>query len=379
MWIPKTESEINDVVERGDLEESATFDAKRELPSNNSEIAKDIAAMANDGGVLIYGIGEDKNKRLTELNPILLKGEAERITQIVQTSVSEPPRITISGIPTSQDPSKGYLVVVVPASIRAPHMVNAKNRYYGRSATGNIRLTEGEVARLYERRQRLEVDSNELLANEIRQAPLQSSDDFAYLHLIAQPVFRGENWVERLVVPETPQQILNRLLESASKLSVFPDYLSVTFPSSAQWKYRDEGLAAELGYAGAASEVLNLQVDYYRTIHLFCGRAGARMNQKKIFFQKRVENYITRSLVFSGEFYDRTNYLGLVDVGIGITGLEGAVPDIPDGCQLPVPYTRPDYRRTTRLSASNLSENAKAEARNLLIHLLKAMGALYSF
>ena len=49
MWIPKNEQEIVDAVTSGLLEESPIFDVKRELPAKNAEIAKDIAAMANDG------------------------------------------------------------------------------------------------------------------------------------------------------------------------------------------------------------------------------------------------------------------------------------------------------------------------------------------
>jgi len=47
--------------------------------------------------------------------------------------------------------------VIVPQSARAPHMVIVKgdNRYYGRDARGNRVLNEGDVARLYERRQPL--------------------------------------------------------------------------------------------------------------------------------------------------------------------------------------------------------------------------------
>jgi hypothetical protein len=41
--------------------------------------------------------------------------------------------------------------------------VGGDNRYYGRGATGNMRLSEGDVARLYERRQRWEIDREDML------------------------------------------------------------------------------------------------------------------------------------------------------------------------------------------------------------------------
>jgi hypothetical protein len=48
-----------------------------------------------DGGSLVYGLGEDKDKRLTVLSPIDLKGAPERVAQIVDASISEPPFIQV--------------------------------------------------------------------------------------------------------------------------------------------------------------------------------------------------------------------------------------------------------------------------------------------
>ena len=226
MWIPKTEEEIVEVVTSGSLEESAVFDAKRELPAKNKnlEIAKDIAAMATDGGVLIYGIAEDEDRRPTGPNPIPLAGQPERISVIVQTSIAEAPRIVISTIPTADDPSVGYLVVVVPASERAPHMVVARedNRFYGRTATGNTVLTEAQVARLYERRHQWEVDGEALLAQEIERAPLSPRVGFGYLHLIAQPVSHREGFLDSALRDDQKiQGVLHELVALVREPTVF--------------------------------------------------------------------------------------------------------------------------------------------------------------
>ena len=167
MWVPKSEQDIFSAIDAGDLIETATFDAKASLPAQgkSKDLAIDVASMATDGGSLLYGLGEDENDRLTVPQPFELIGARERVDQIVRTSISEPPTIEVHTIPTDEDPSIGYLVIAVPPSPRAPHMVTVRkdNRYYGRSATGNTPLTEGEVARLYERRQRWEVDRDAML------------------------------------------------------------------------------------------------------------------------------------------------------------------------------------------------------------------------
>jgi len=60
MWIPKTEQEIILAVTSRTLEATTVFDAKREVSTHSQQIAKDVAAMADDGGVIIYGIDEDE-------------------------------------------------------------------------------------------------------------------------------------------------------------------------------------------------------------------------------------------------------------------------------------------------------------------------------
>ena len=75
MWIPTAESEILAAIEAGGLTETATFDAKEALPAKgkSKDLAIDVAAMANDGGTLLYGVGEDEDRRLTVLKPLSLR------------------------------------------------------------------------------------------------------------------------------------------------------------------------------------------------------------------------------------------------------------------------------------------------------------------
>jgi hypothetical protein len=47
---------------------------------------------------LIYGLAEDSNRKLTLLNPIKLKGERERVDQIVRTCVDEVPFFKVTAI-----------------------------------------------------------------------------------------------------------------------------------------------------------------------------------------------------------------------------------------------------------------------------------------
>ena len=89
MWMPATEQEILAAIEAGDLIETASFDAKVSLPDKgkSKNLAIDVAAMASDGGTLLYGVGEDENGRPAVPQLFGLAGARERVNQIVRVEL----------------------------------------------------------------------------------------------------------------------------------------------------------------------------------------------------------------------------------------------------------------------------------------------------
>lgn len=169
MWRPRTWDEVEAL--RGQAQESQTLDLKRQI-STNPEIAKDIAAMTVNGGVLIYGVDEDKNTLVaTEITPIQLKGAEERLHQVAGSRVRPTPDFEVVSIPDPADATVGVAVVVVPASSQAPHQCD--DRYPVRRGTTTEYLAEPEIDRLYRQRQRLSgtPPTVEDMLEEFRQAP----------------------------------------------------------------------------------------------------------------------------------------------------------------------------------------------------------------
>lgn len=161
MWAPDDVAELHARLRAGTLEETAIFQGKREIPKDPTSTAVDVCAMTVQGGVILYGVGEvPAGTRLTEPPPIELEGARERVAQIVDISIAEPPQISVRALEEPEQPGSGYLAVVVPPSPRAPHQIVAKGKYegrfYGRGATGNRILTEAEVGALFARRERWE-------------------------------------------------------------------------------------------------------------------------------------------------------------------------------------------------------------------------------
>src|SRR3954451_22974890 len=111
MWIPRAEAELKQALQNGTLRETATFEAKSELPppGKNRDLAKDICAVTVDGGVIVYGLGGADPTRPNELTPVNLAGAPERIDQVAQTAISEPPSIELHEFPAAGEEGKGYI------------------------------------------------------------------------------------------------------------------------------------------------------------------------------------------------------------------------------------------------------------------------------
>jgi hypothetical protein len=384
LWIPTSEREILAAIEVGGLIETASFDAKVALPAKgrSKDIAVDVAAMANDGGTLLYGVGEDEAGRLTIPKPFSLAGARERVDQIVHTCISEPPAIEVYSIPTDDDPGLGYLVVGIPPSPRAPHMVTVErdNRYYGRGATGNMRLSEGDVARLYERRERWGIDRDDMLDEAIDSAPIQPHEDYAFLHLIARPVVPDEELLDKAKEDQHAAQFLDRLFSAALSPEVFSTPFSPDLYDLHNYERSAEGWVASKGldeneqpYRGPGN-VLTFEISLKGGGHLFCGRAAQRDERGLLIFENIVAGLSTRFLAVLGGLYAAGGYLGPVDVGLAVTGLRGGISSVLRQ-RIGVrsrPFDKDRYRRTERFSATMLKNDPRGAARELALPLAQA-------
>lgn len=175
--------------------ESSALDFKAEITRRGGELAKDIAAMAVDGGVLVYGLREDKATGLAaRVTPVDLAGAEERIRQVIASSIEPVPLVEILEIRGSETDTSGVIVITVPKSSRGPHMVNG--RYVLRHGTTTRWMTEREVALAYNRRGQAarKASPAELLSDVARLPGLtdvraQSAlDGFGQLRVVVRPV-----------------------------------------------------------------------------------------------------------------------------------------------------------------------------------------------
>ena len=123
-------------------------------PNKGSEIAKDVSAFANsDGGMIIYGIQEDKHFPVNIDSGVdHTKFSKERLEQIILSNIT--PRIDglkIYAIPL--DAKHSVFVVDIPKSYRGPHQEKKTKSYYKRHNFLSDPMEDYEIQDIRNRRQ----------------------------------------------------------------------------------------------------------------------------------------------------------------------------------------------------------------------------------
>jgi len=391
MWEPKSVEQFESAVTAGALEERHDFDAKRQLPESGKELAKDIAAMTTDGGCLVYGVGEDDNCQPRLLAPFRLANAAERIDQVAQHSISPHPRINFIPLRCADDPALGYLIALIPPSAWAPHQVTVGDdrRFYGRCDTGNRRLSEAEVERLYERRQRQNVDREELLANCIRASPIgqPTPGEQGFLQAFVQPAMRDDDLWDRAVAScGEERQLLDHLRTAPS--SVPSRQWGTNLGRILNWRQRgadkwslNTGSQVSDPSAIAPDEEIVADLSMDGRCYFFYGGAAVTSDRNNahrltfVLYERGIAVNLAQFLALVGAYYGAGNQWGPVHIGMAVTGIRGAISAhfMEDISMVPQPYGDEIAVRTLPCEARDLEEDPLAVSRNLMDRLMRAM------
>ncbi|MDQ6848458.1 MAG: ATP-binding protein, partial [Actinomycetota bacterium] len=145
----------------GAVHEDFDLDFKAQMYGNGDaekrDLAADVAAMANSaGGVIVLGVEENEHAQAVAAPGIAISDEVERRIFQVTAGISPVPPIAVRRIPLdASDSGRGFVLVIVPRSLSAPHavVVNATSlRYPVRHGTTTRYLTAPEVSAAYRQR-----------------------------------------------------------------------------------------------------------------------------------------------------------------------------------------------------------------------------------
>lgn len=394
-WEPRTEDDLQAAIHGGLIEESNRLEVKRPLElkskSANKELARDLAMFAPDGGTVIIGIAEDKPTSTFKLEPQALDGLAERVESIARTIPDPPLNVITAPIPATGKEGIGYLVVHVPASPAAPHMVDGK--YPARGHKTKHYLTDAEVARLHERRRNAEQDVLNILHSDIDADPLPGVGEQSRLFLVAEPMTgrrdmlldltAAPDWNLRLArfVDRAHTRELNLLLRGCD---VLPD-----FTYAGNGFRRGRGVARATRNIGSGrvytpekgthheDDALELQVFENGGLRLYFSRLSDHGGDgiQRIFDNAAV-GLTRRFLALVTAAADEAGYLGNWGLAVGATNLRGR-PAFERQAEFGSSRSRYDqdsYEEATGVSWADLNAEPGAITRRLVGPLLRGLG-----
>ncbi len=154
--------------------ETISLDYKREISKDSKEICKDITSFANsEGGVIIYGVGEDKTGLPTYSEGVVSNKNSERIQQIISSSISPVLDIKIDVIDVFDKNNKSvsrkeFVVVKIPKSSYYIHQVTTTKKFYFRANTTTnsfdaFEMSEHDISLRYNERFRNEQKQRDII------------------------------------------------------------------------------------------------------------------------------------------------------------------------------------------------------------------------
>lgn len=383
MWRPTDVADLHARLSAGGLEESQTFDGKRELGSKNLNIAVDLCAMTVAGGVIVYGLDENSSgTRLTKASLIPLRGVRERLSQIAQTSIAEPPQLEIVSLEEPGQSGMGYVVVTVLPSTRAPHQIVVKGgsygRFYGRDATGNRILTESEIAALYARRDQIERDVGLRLEEELLgwwPGSFGGPQDRVGVLLRARPLAADGGLTRRAAGPPGASSVDSMLTHvtaegASAQVRQFEPNLSSLV---GLWEISDADHwgARMVGLDGSTE--LAMRIGHDGQAVLFGRRVGDTVGGRVVVFEHAIAGLTAGFLVALAGLYRRAGYLGAVDVGVIVRPLRGTCGSVRHQQMRERAYPSNEFIRQARFTAGQLEADPSSAARALIGDLTTAL------
>lgn len=186
VWHPDTEEELALALTSHSVHETHMLDFKKQVVAGNeanAKVAADMAALAIDGGYLIIGVDEPNDDEFV-LAPQPLTNFSERIEQVARNRVDPPLDVKAVPIQSAADPTVGYLVVEIPQSLAAPHVVDGV--FWARGEKTNFRMSGAEVARHLVGRDLIEQRIRDALHEEVQRDPTPRPP--ARMFLVAEPI-----------------------------------------------------------------------------------------------------------------------------------------------------------------------------------------------
>ena len=292
--------------------------------SDKREIAKDVSSFANErGGVVLYGVSQ-KERDSGEPIPAEPIGMASipGLPQIIEDILVDAltpslPELRVREITLEEPPDKVVYLVWHPESWEAPHMIHAygQHRYYRRGNFRAVVMEEGEVERLYLRRQSRRTLAAQFLQDADFGESLFSPDQLP-MRIVVCPAFLFENRCD------FSQRAMREWLRENDPLH-----------RGQGWYPFIDGVRF-FGVRSRYPEEEGPDRRYRSEVRLFRNDAVSRYDEKRLTKQGTVLSGLTflwrlhETLSFVGEFYEWIGMIGDVLIDIAGFNMKGVSFDV---------------------------------------------------
>lgn len=386
-----TEQALLEALRQGLLAEGHFLDVKRQVAAGtpaNREMARDLASFAIDGGDYVVGVDEATG----QLHPVPLGGLPERIEQVCLSLVDPPLVLRSRVIPAGGQPGLGYLIVSVPPSPQAPHMVN--HAYWARGDKTKYRLSDAEVLRLHERRGSWDHRGLERLDALVAADPVpQEHRRLAHLFILAVPVpgrpglildlLGSDAWERRLL--ELVHGAVSRSGVNADGPGGFGPHLGGATSVERRatgWALTTGGFLPGRALQSEAREegLVELELAEDGEVRVFCGRASylsERNAGAPLAFEALVVGTCRQLLSILAAVSVSSAYIGAWQLAVAVQGLRGCVSAelAQDFLSLTPVYDADDYREATRASFEEIEQRPGVVAERLLGRFTRSLGS----
>lgn len=334
-WMPASEEELSTAISDGRLGETHYLDLKREVEAGraaNKELARDLAQFAVDSGTLVIGV-EEVPDGPPVLAPVVLEGLPERIEQVAGSTVDAPLFVTTTVVQSSNDPTRGYVLVHVPASASAPHMVDGV--YFGRGDKKRVRLSDAEVRRLHAQLAVGEDEVRDAIRAYARRDPVPADiRRNAHLYVIATPVTpRREMLLDVTDGPDAYAR-LSGLVRAGASSAGLPDTFSPSIQSASEFQRRQDGAAMTYKLQQSRTidrdrrhyeQFLEVEVSEEGTVRMATGRLSDHMHGDgpEVLFESVLVTLTRQVVDIAGKVSEHASYGGLWRFAVLAEGIAG--------------------------------------------------------
>jgi len=389
-WNPQSEEALAQAVDLGLLEETHYLELKGLVPPGkvaNKELARDLAQFGIDGGVLLVGVREQEGAPL--LSPVPLPGLCERIEQVAVTRIDPPLFVACTEIRSAADDSIGYVVVRVPPSASAPHMVDGV--YPARGDKSRRQLTDTEVARYHQARQTSTAGLSKLLDEYVARDPVPVElRKQARLFVVASPTNPRPEMLLGLFDGGSAQARLFGLIGAAERVpglqenALLPPRMSYasSFGTRADGVAMTSGLginrSVESNTRGDVNDIFEIEFTEEGMLRVFNSRLSDQPSggSDQRILDTTLPQTVRQTVNLTAGIAQTVGYFGMWKLGVVATGVAGLVIwrdragfwDLP-----PYPSDQNEYRAMTTASTIELYQQPGAVTVRLVGRYLRTL------